>query len=88
MTQEKDKKVDVTVVVSGQGHAVTVNPNQTLEHLVKEALKVSGNQGQAPGGWELRTEEGALLDQNSSVSDAGVSDNMTLYLNPHAGAGG
>jgi hypothetical protein len=32
----------VTVVVSGQGVQVTVNPNQKIAQLIKEALQTSG----------------------------------------------
>ena len=83
-----NKKINVTVVVSGQPHAVTVNQNQKLEHLIKEALKASGNQGQALSEWELRTEDGRLLDQDARVDEASITEGMTLFLNPHAGAGG
>ena len=43
----------------GQPERLKVNVHQTLEHLVHEALQKSGNQGQAPSDWELRTEDGA-----------------------------
>lgn len=85
---QPDKKFDLTVVVSGQPVKVTVNPHQSVEHLVHEALQRSGNQGQAPDQWELRTEAGALLDQSLDVASAGIADGLTLFLNPRTGAGG
>src|SRR5258706_394570 len=54
--------LDLIVVVSGSPHPVRVNVHQTLEHVVAEALQESGNVGQPPADWELRTEDGMLLD--------------------------
>lgn len=83
-----EQNIDVTVVVSGQPTRLKVNVHQTVEHLIHEALKESGNKGQAPAEWELRREDGALLDQSSRVADAGLVAGVTLFLNPRAGAGG
>ncbi len=83
-----DKKVDVTIVVSGQPERLEVNHHQSVEHLVEKALKRSGNAGQAPGEWELRREDGTLIDQSLRVDQAGIVDGTTLFLNPKTGAGG
>lgn len=83
-----EQNIDVTVVVSGQPERLKVNVNQTLEHLVHEALQRSGNKGQAPSEWELRTEDGRLLEQSLTVGAAGIPDGTTLFLSPKAGAGG
>lgn len=83
-----EQNIDVIVVVSGQPERLRVNVHQTLEHLVHEALQKSGNQGQAPSEWELRTEDGSLLDQAATVAAAGIPDGVTLFLSPRAGAGG
>ena len=80
--------LDVIVVVSGSPHPVRINVHQSLEHLAKEALHGSGNVGQPPSDWELRTENGTLLNLDQSVQDAGLHDGQTLFLNPRAGAGG
>jgi hypothetical protein len=82
------QNIDVIVVVSGQSERLKVNVHQTVEHLVHEALQKSGNQGQAPSEWELRTEVGNLLDQATTVAAAGIHDGVTLFLSPKAGAGG
>lgn len=83
-----NQNIDVTVVVSGQPERLKVNVHQTLEHLVHEALQKSGNKGQAPSEWELRAEDGTLLDQSTTVGNAGLSDGVTVFLSPKAGAGG
>ena len=84
----EQNNIEVVVVVSGQSERLKVNVHQTLEHLVHEALQKSGNQGQAPSEWELRTEDGRLLEQGLTIAAAGLHDGVTLFLSPKAGAGG
>jgi hypothetical protein len=84
----RPQNIEVVVVVSGRPERLKVNVHQTLGHLVHEALQRSGNQGQASSDWELRTEDGRLLEQALSVEAAAVQDGMTLFLSPKAGAGG
>jgi len=83
-----DKKFDLTVVVSGQAVQVTINHKKLVQDLVEKALKESGNHGQAPDQWELRSESGELIDQSIQVDQAGIHDGITLFLNPKTGAGG
>lgn len=88
MPEKKDNNIELVVVVSGQPERLKVNVHQTLEHLVHEALKKSGDKGQAPSEWELRSEDGTLLEQSMTVGAAGLQDGVTLFLSPKAGAGG
>jgi hypothetical protein len=81
-------EIEITIVVSGQPERLKAHPHEELEHLVKEALKRSGNEGQPPSEWELRTEDGRLLDQEQTVAHAGIVNGQTLFLSPKAGAGG
>lgn len=83
-----EQNIDVTVVVSGQPTRLKVNVHQTVEHLIHEALRESGNKGQASAEWELRREDGTLLDHSTRIGDAGLAAGVTLFLNPRAGAGG
>jgi hypothetical protein len=80
--------ITVVVVVSGQPVSIKVNLHQKVEHLVTEALQKTGNQGQPAADWELRTTDGALIEQPLTIQAAGIVDGMTLYLSPKAGAGG
>ncbi len=80
--------INVVVVVSGQSTTVEANIHQKVDHLVREALNQTGNKGQPPGEWELRTADGALVDQGLTIEAARVADGVTLYLSPRAGAGG
>lgn len=85
---QTEQNIEVTVVVSGQPERLRINVHQTVEHLIREALQRSGNQGQAPSEWELRTEDGTLLDQGVRAGDVIAHSGVTLFLNPKAGAGG
>jgi hypothetical protein len=80
--------IEITIVVSGQPERLRATEHERLEHLVREALKRSGNEGQPPSDWELRTEDGQLLDQDDTVAHAGIVNGQTLFLSPKAGAGG
>ncbi len=88
MPDHDQQNIEVIVVVSGQPERLKVNVHQTLDHLVHEALQRSGNRGQASSDWELRTEDGRLLDQSLTVAAAAIQDGATLFLSPKAGAGG
>lgn len=82
------QNITVTVVVSGQSTEAKINIHQKVEELVREALNRTGNQGQPPGNWELRTSDGNLIEQSLTVEAAGIVEGMKLFLSPHAGAGG
>jgi Protein of Unknown function (DUF2604) len=82
------QNLTVAIVVSGQPTSVKTNVHQTIEKLVSEALKDTGNPGQPPSEWELRRSDGGLVEQTLTVEAAGLIEGMTLYLSPRAGAGG
>jgi len=81
-------EIEITIVVSGQPERLKANDHQRLEILVREALARSGNEGQPPSDWELRTEDGRLLDQEQTVAQAEIVKGQTLFLSPKAGGGG
>jgi hypothetical protein len=83
-----DPNITVVVIVSGQPVSLKVNIHQKVDHLIREALNQTGNQGQPPSEWELRTTAGASIDQNLTIEQAGIVEGLTLYLSPRAGAGG
>lgn len=88
MATPPDNRIDLVVIVSGSPQPVDVNPHQRLEHLVREALRKSGNVGQPPEEWELRLPDGTPMDLSQTVGAAGLVDGMTLTLQPRAAAGG
>jgi len=85
---QSDPNITVNVVVSGQATSLKVNIHQKVDHLVKEALDATGNKGQPSSDWELRTSDGALIEQTLTVQNAAIVNGRTLYLSPRAGAGG
>lgn len=83
-----DNHLDVRIVVSGVEQLVRINNRESLAHAVREALRLSGNAGQPPEDWELRTEAGVLLSMEIRAGQSGLSDGQVLFLSPRAGAGG
>lgn len=84
----KQEHITVQIVVSGQPTSIVADVHQFVEQLVKDALKESGNKGQPPSEWELRTTDGTLVDQTLKIGAAGIVSGTTLFLSPRAGAGG
>lgn len=66
---------------------MTVNANQAIRGAVQQALNESGNQGSTDG-WQLRTEDGRLLDMQKSFQDEGITSTVRLFLSKGAGRGG
>lgn len=83
-----DNHLDLVVVVSGVPRAVRANAHEPLRNVVRDVLRDSGDAGRNIDDFELRTEDGRLLDLATKLLDAGVKDGDTLFLNPRAGAGG
>jgi len=88
MASEKGGHVNVVVVVSGVPRAERINLESPLTHLVQEVLRASGDHGRVVEDFELRTEDGRLLDLRHSGQQEGLQEGQTLFLNPRAGAGG
>lgn len=83
-----DNHLDLVVVVSGVPRAVQANAHEPLRNVVRDVLRDSGDAGRKLEDFELRTEDGRLLDLAAKGLDAGLRDGVTLFLNPRAGAGG
>lgn len=86
--EKPDNHINLLIVVSGAEQHVTINPHEPLANVVREALRLTGNAGQPPEDWELRTDGGLLLDQGTSAGGVGLHDGQVLFLSPRAGAGG
>lgn len=78
----------VVVVVSGEEVQVSVNTHQQVTQLVREALNESGNKGQDPSKWVLKTATGNPIPQNETIAAAGITNGEKLFLNPETGSGG
>lgn len=81
--------IRLIVYVTGAPIPVTVNRNQKIEHLMREAFKEAGKQGTEPSGWALRLPGGGdPLALGARISDSGIVDGMELTLDRDEGGGG
>lgn len=81
--------INVIVYVTGAPFPVTVNINQKVEHLIREAFKAAGKQGTDPAGWALRLPGGGdPLSLGTRLGEAGITDGMQLSLDRDEGGGG
>jgi hypothetical protein len=81
-------KVQITVVVNGVPVDIEQNENSPLEAIIGRALEQTGNVGQPVENWELRDEQGVLLDAERKIETYGFGPAVTLFLSLKAGVGG
>lgn len=79
---------DVQVIVSGAATTVTVNPNQPVAVLIREALRKTGSVGQSADDFELRLPDGTIVDRDAKIGAAGIAAGVVLTLQPRVGVGG
>lgn len=84
----QDRHIELTVVVNGQSTEVRVEANQHLRVVIPKALEQTGNSGQPPENWELRSAQGEVLPLDRAVKDFHFPEDATLFLNLKAGIGG
>ena len=82
------KHLNIEVIVNGQSTSVSVNPNAPLHTVIPRALEATGNSGQPPENWELRDENGQLLDTAAKIETFAFGAGVRLFLNLKAGVGG
>ena len=85
---KEDKKIELTIIVSGKPVQIEANENSPLKSLIGKALEETGNTGQKKENWEFKNAAGDILDAEKKISELGFSDGAKLYLNPKAGVGG
>lgn len=86
--EQHDRHVELTVVVNGQSTEVRVEASQPLRVVIPRALEQTGNAGQPPENWELRSAQGEVLALDQAVKDFHFPEDTTLFLNLKAGIGG
>lgn len=86
--KDKDKKIELEVVVNGQPTSVKANLNAPLHTIIPKALEQTGNAGQPPENWELRDQSGVLLPLETKIEDFNFESGTKLFLNLKAGVGG
>jgi len=84
----KGKQIDFTVVVNGEPTTVKAHEGERLSAIIPEALRETGNSGQPPENWELRDEDGKLLDGEQLIESFNFPKRVRLFLNLKAGVGG
>lgn len=83
-----DKKITLTVIVSGTPTTVEANPKQKLHVVAQKALEQTGNTSRPLSDWTVKTREGQVLDLNKRVEDYGFVDGTQLIMSLNAGVGG
>ena len=84
---ENEKKITIIFVIQGKEFSIEININENISAAVHKALQLSGNQGSIQG-WELRTENGTIVNINSSFKDQNIIHSTKLFLSKGAGRGG
>src|SRR5882672_8900922 len=88
-TEIEYKKCEVVMVVDGHPFTIPTDTHVPLTMLKDAALRVSRNQRNDPGDWELRTSDGVLLKSNwpDTTRLGQVKFESKLFLNPKPGTG-
>ena len=82
-------KMQLTIVVNGTPAAIDQNVNSPLRAVIERALAATGNEaGQSVENWELRDEQGVLLELDRKIGSFGFVGTATLFLSLKAGVGG
>ncbi|NUR33868.1 MAG: DUF2604 domain-containing protein [Gemmatimonadaceae bacterium] len=82
-------KVKLTIVVNGTPTEIDQNANSPLRAVIERALAATGNDaGQPVANWELRDEQGVLLEPDRKIGSFGFAGSATLFLSLKAGVGG
>jgi len=84
---DNEKKIEVTFVIQGKEFTIEVNINQSVKAGVHKTLIQAGQSGSHIG-WELRTENGELINMDSSWKDQNITSPTKLFLSKGAGRGG
>lgn len=79
-------QMKVWFIVSGEDVPIEAEPELPFAWAARRALRVSHNFGRPANYWEIRNEDGVLLDGDSPVSI--VPDWQRVFLTVRIGAGG
>ena len=85
---KEDKKISLTVIVSGTGTVVEANPKQKIRVIAEKALQETGNTGRPLSDWTVKTRHGDVLDLDKTVEDYGFKDGDQIVMSLQAGVGG
>lgn len=85
---KEDKKITLTIIVSGTPTTVEANPKQKLHVIAQKALNQTGNTSRPLKDWTIKTREGEVLDMEKTVEDYQLKDGDQLIMSLEAGVGG
>jgi Protein of Unknown function (DUF2604) len=85
---KEDKKISLTVIVSGTPTTVEANSKQKLQVVALKALEQTGNTSRPLSDWTIKTREGVVLDMKNTVESYGLQDGSQLVMSLEAGVGG
>ena len=83
-----NEKTHFTIVVNGTPSEIEQNVHSPLSAIIERALAETGNVGQPAENWELRDEQGVLLEPGRKIESYGFVGAVTLFLSLKAGVGG
>jgi hypothetical protein len=76
-------------IINGEDFPTTCSPEEILRKTVERALAESGNSGRREvSEWEVRNEEGVLLEMAREVEKLGLQEGARLFLSLKVAAGG
>ncbi len=78
----------IVFIVNGEDVPATVNTHEKLHAARNKALAASKNTGRPPDEWEIRDEQGTLLDPNATIASFSFPPRVRLFLTLKVGAGG
>lgn len=85
---KQDKKISITVIVSGTPTVVEANLKQKIKVIAQKALEQTGNTTRPLSDWTVKTRQGEILDLDRTVEDYGFKDGDQIVMSLQAGVGG
>ena len=80
--------IEFTIVVNGTPITEKFKAEATVESVVEDVLKKSGNTGQPLENWELRDSSGQVIDFDKIIESVVQKEGSELFLSLKAGVGG
>lgn len=85
---DNDKKINLTIIVSGTPTIVEAYAKQKLQVIAQKSLDQTGNTSRPLSDWSLKTREGVVLEMSNTVESYALIDGAQLLMSLDAGIGG
>lgn len=83
-----EHQLKLTIVVGGEEAKIPVDEKAPLGSVIPVALEMTGNKGREPDAYELKDEEGHVLDLVREIGQFHFSNDTLLFLSLKAGVAG